>query len=338
MVTPAHLASLLHDAVGEVLIGMEDSVDGLTIGLLTRGHVLLEGVPGVAKTTLANSFANALGLSYGRIQLTPDVLPADITGTTVYREDTGAFDFQQGPIFANVVLADEINRAPPKTQSAMLEAMAEGHVTGEGETLSLPEPFMVIATQNPIEMEGTYELAEAQRDRFQQKLTIDLPSRETEKAMIDRFSRSPTLTAADVDKAISSEAVAGAREHVETIHLSESLEQYILDLVAATRNRPDVAHGASPRATLALTQTARAGAAIDGREYVRPDDVKAMLKPVLIHRLVMSTEAELGGVDPVDVIDDIASSVPAPGSPSSKAEPPTDERDGAMGDIGRESQ
>ena len=258
MSEPAGVAAALHEAVGEVLIGMDETVDRLTIALLTRGHVLLEGVPGVAKTTLANSFASALGLSYARIQLTPDVLPADITGTTVYREHTGEFELQKGPIFANVVVADEINRASPKTQSALLEAMAERHVSIEGQTLSLPEPFMVIATQNPIEMEGTFELAEAQRDRFQQKLTVDLPERETERAILDRFGRAPTLGPANVEQAVSRADVVAARERVSEIHVSDAVRDYVLDVVAATRDHTDVVHGASPRASLALVETAKA--------------------------------------------------------------------------------
>ena len=317
MTKPATVAGDLHDAVGDVLIGMDETVDQLTIALLTRGHVLLEGVPGVAKTTLASGFAGALGLSYARIQLTPDVLPADITGTTVYREHAGEFELQKGPIFANVVVADEINRASPKTQSALLEAMAERRVSIEGQTLSLPEPFTVIATQNPIEMEGTFELAEAQRDRFQQKLTVGLPDRETERGILERFDDAPTLGPDDVEQVVSAADVLSAREDVAAIHVSDAVREYVLDLVAATREHPDVVHGASPRATLALVDTAKARAAIDDREYARPDDVKAMLQSVLAHRLVLTTEAELGDVGPADVVEDVSTSVASPGAPSS---------------------
>ena len=314
MVDPAELHASLQSEVATVLVGNEDVVEGLTIALLTRGHVLLEGVPGVAKTTIANLFSNGLGLEYGRIQMTPDILPADITGTHIYREATGDFELQRGPIFANLVVADEINRATPKTQSALLEAMQERAATIEGETRPLPVPFMVVATQNPIEMEGTHELPEAQRDRFTFKLTVDLPEHGDEREIVDRFDDEPVMGPADVSQVVSASDVTDAREVVADVHVEDAVKEYIIDLVDATREHPDVAHGGSPRATLALLNGAKATAAIEGRDYVIPDDVKGLAEPVLVHRLVLRTEAELGDVQTVDVVADVLEEVPPPSS------------------------
>jgi MoxR-like ATPases len=229
-------------------------VEYLTISLLTRGHVLMEGVPGVAKTTLANLFARASGLAYRRVQMTPDILPGDITGTRIYRETTGEFELQRGPVFANVIVADEINRATPKTQSALLEAMQERRVTIGGETLALPSPFIVIATQNPIEMEGTFELPEAQRDRFQFKLTIELPDRTNERELLDRFDDEPGLGPENISQVVSEQALTTARDAVTDIYIAPPVQEYILDLIEATRSHPDVRHGASPRATLTFLE------------------------------------------------------------------------------------
>jgi MoxR-like ATPase len=335
MVDPSELYASLQAEVDEVLVGNEDVVEYLTVALLTRGHVLLEGVPGVAKTTIANLFANGLDLSYGRIQMTPDVLPADITGTHIYRESTGEFDLQKGPIFENLVVADEINRATPKTQSALLEAMQEQAATIEGETRPLPVPFMVIATQNPIEMEGTHSLPEAQRDRFSFKLTVDLPGGEEERAIVDRFDDAPTLGASDVEPVVSAGAVTEARKAVIDVHVADPVKEYIIDLVAATREHPDVEHGGSPRATLALLNGSKAKAAIEGRDYVIPDDVKALVAPALVHRLVLNTEAELGDVTPEDVVDDVLAEVPPPGSPAAEGgEVPVSGDGGEREDMG----
>jgi len=312
MTEPATLAGDIQDELSTVLFEMDDYVESLTIALLTRGHVLLEGVPGVAKTTLANSFAQASGLLYNRVQMTPDILPADITGTSVYREPTGDFEIREGPVFSNLVVADEINRATPKTQSALLEAMAEGHVSIDRETIALPEPFLVIATQNPIEMDGTFELPEAQRDRFQLKLTIGLPEPETERALIDQTGSNPSFGPDDIDAVVDRADISGAREAVEAVEYEPPIREYILDLVRATRDHPDIRHGASPRGSQALLQTAKARAAIRGRDYVIGDDVKAMVAPVLRHRLVMSTDAELSGITPDTVLEDITSSVTPP--------------------------
>ena len=305
-----------------MLVGNEDVLERLTISLLARGHILLEGVPGVAKTTVANLFARVSGLSFTRIQMTPDMLPADITGTTMYQDETGEFSLHRGPIFSNVVVADEINRATPKTQSALLEAMQERQVTIEGETLSLPEPFMVIATQNPLEFEGVYELPEAQRDRFQLKLTIDLPKRDDEFALLERFHRQPTLGPADIKQRIDPESLLAAREVVDQMYVANAVIEYLLDLIGATREHPDVEHGASPRAALALQHVGKALAAIDGRDYVIPDDIKELAPATLEHRLVLTADAELSGVQPETVIDEILASVEVPGvDPATLAEP-----------------
>lgn len=313
MTDPATLAESIAEETSTVLVGLDGLVEQLTISLLTRGHVLLEGVPGVAKTTLANTFAQASGLSYARVQMTPDLLPADITGSTVYREWTGEFETQKGPVFTNVVVADEINRATPKTQSALLEAMAENRVSIEGETFELPDPFFVIATQNPIDMQGTFELPEAQRDRFQQKLTVGLPDGEMERDLLAQVHSTTANGSDDISTVISPEEIYDAREAVANIHVEDVVLDYIVELVEASRTHADVAHGVSPRGSLALLQTAKAHAAIHGREYVIGDDVKKLVEPVMRHRLVLNTDAELGNVAPEDVLADLRESVAPPG-------------------------
>lgn len=318
-------AQEIYDAIssetGQVLVGNDRAVEQLTIALLTRGHILMEGVPGVAKTTIANLFARASGLEYRRIQMTPDILPADITGTHVYRESTGEFKLQRGPVFTNVVVADEINRATPKTQSALLEAMQERRVTIDGETLELPSPFIVIATQNPIEMEGTFELPEAQRDRFQFKLTIDLPGREDERELLDRFDTTPELGPENLSSVVETDTILAARESVSDVYVAPAVKEYILDLVGATRSHPDIEHGASPRATLAFLDAGKARAAINGREYVIPDDVKSLADSILVHRLVLSTDADLSDVSSAEVVAAIVDQVEPPGAETGKFSP-----------------
>ncbi|WP_135825294.1 AAA family ATPase [Halorussus ruber] len=328
MTKPAAIHEDLREEVGKVLVGNESVVEVLTISLLTRGHLLMEGVPGVAKTTIARLVGEATGLDVNRIQMTPDILPADITGTHIYREGLGEFELQRGPVFANVVVADEINRATPKTQSALLEAMQEGTVTIEGQTLQLPEPFIVVATQNPIEMEGTYELPVAQRDRFQFKVTVGLPDEDEEMTLLDRFDAEPDLGLDDISQVVTAEDILAAQEVVDDVHVEEAIKGYLRELVNATRESVDVKYGASPRATLLFLNAAKARAAIHGRDYVIPDDVKALARPVLTHRLVPSAEADLSDVTPEDVVEEVLATVEPPDgtAPVSAEEPaPTSE-------------
>ncbi|VTT87349.1 methanol dehydrogenase regulatory protein [Halorubrum sp. DM2] len=313
----------IREATSDVVVGNDDVLEGLTIALLTDGHVLLEGVPGVAKTTIANAFARALGLSYGRIQMTPDMVPADVSGTNVYQQATGEFQLRKGPVFSNVVVADEINRATPKTQSALLEAMEESTVTIEGETLRLPQPFMVVATQNPIEMEGVFELPEAQRDRFQLKYTVEVPGRADEREVLDRFDDAPGLDADAVPQVIEPEDVRTASEAVTDVFVADPVKEYILDIVAATRESPALRYGGSPRATLAFLAGAKARAAIRGRSYVIPDDVKALAPPVLVHRVIRTTDAELAERSVAAIVEEVVESVAPPGADASFAETET---------------
>ncbi|WP_082230772.1 AAA family ATPase [Haloprofundus marisrubri] len=320
-------AATFYDAVESasetVLLGNEDVLERLSVALLTDGHVLLEGVPGVAKTTIANVFARATGLESNRIQMTPDILPADITGTTIYRMQTGEFERREGPVFSNLVIADEINRATPKTQSALLEAMQEGSVSLDGETLALPSPFMVVATQNPIEMEGTFELPEAQRDRFQQKLIVDLPTEDVEHALLTRFDDDPQLSPSEVEQSVSEAELEAARNAVADTYVADRVKQYIIDIVHATRADDEIEFGASPRASLALLRASKARAAIHDREYVIPDDIKALAPAVFRHRLLLSTDAELSGRSTDDVIDTLLESISPPENVQPEASTPT---------------
>jgi MoxR-like ATPase len=312
MAEPESLYAAVSSEAANVLVGNEQIIEELTVSLLTDGHVLLEGVPGVAKTTIAKLFAKTLGMEFQRIQMTPDLMPADITGTQIYRETTGEFETKKGPIFANLVVVDEINRATPKTQSALLEAMQEKQVTIEGETLPLPDPFMVIATMNPIDMEGTFALPEAQRDRFQLKLDVDIPERELESELLARFDEQPDLGPETTEQVVSLDDFATARARVRDVYVDPSVREYILDLVEATRDSADTAHGASPRAGIHLLAASKARAAIHGREYVVPEDPKALSGSVLAHRLVLSTDAELSDLQPRTVVDDVVRTVTPP--------------------------
>lgn len=326
MSSPAELYEAIQDEVSTVVVGNDTVIEGLTIALLTDGHVLLEGVPGVAKTTLANSFAAALGLEYSRIQMTPDMVPADVVGTNIYRQQTGEFELQRGPVFANIAVADEINRATPKTQSALLEAMQEGTVTVDGDTLALPEPFMVVATQNPIEMEGVFELPEAQRDRFQLKYVVELPGRDIEHELLDRVDSDPAFGSETIDPVVDPETLQEAQQAVTDVHVAAPIKEYILDVVAATRDSPDIRHGASPRASLAFLSTGKARAALHGRAYVIPDDLKALAQPILRHRLIRTTDAELANTSVSAIVDTVIDSVDPPGSETS-FEPPAPSAD-----------
>ena len=312
MSSPATLYETIQDEAGSVVVGNEEIIEGLTISLLTDGHVLLEGVPGVAKTTIADTFATTLGLTYSRIQMTPDMVPADVVGTNVYRQNTGEFELKRGPVFANMAVADEINRATPKTQSALLEAMQERQVTIEGDTVALPDPFMVVATMNPIEMEGTFTLPEAQRDRFQMKLVMGLLDRDLESTLLTRFDESPDISPQDIEPVVSPGDVADARAVVKDVHVDASIREYILDIVAATRNTADTAQGASHRAAIHLLSAAKARAAIHDRDYVIPEDPKQLASLVLAHRLVLSTDAELSDVSPRTVVEEAVQTVTPP--------------------------
>jgi MoxR-like ATPase len=304
--------------VGRVIVGQEYLIDRLLIALLCSGHVLIEGVPGLAKTLAVSTLAQAISASFVRIQFTPDLLPADLTGTTVFNPRDGQFHVRQGPIFANIVLADEVNRAPAKVQSALLEAMQERQVSIGGTTFPLEEPFMVLATQNPIEHEGTYPLPEAQLDRFMLKAVITYPSRPEEKKILERFVAAPP---AQVDAVVARDGILAAREAVQAVHLEDDLKDYILHLVFATREprsyRLDglsglIAYGASPRASIYLAQTAKAHAFIDGRGYVTPDDVKAVAMDILRHRVIVTYEAEAEELSSEDIVRRVLEGVPVP--------------------------
>jgi MoxR-like ATPase len=309
---PQAVYGALRDRIDDVLVGYDDVIEQITIAVLSEGHILLEGVPGVAKTTTARLFARASGLQYQRVQMTPDVLPADITGTHVYREDTGEFEVRRGPVFTNVLLADEINRATPKTQSALIESMREQTATIEGDSLPLPKPFLVIATQNPVEYEGTYALPQAQRDRFLFKTVMEVPERAVEKTVLERFTADPSLTPDRIEPAVTPAAISEAREIVREVHVDGGVLDYILDLMAATRASPATEHGGSPRASLALAHASQARAAINGRSYVIPDDVKALVRPALRHRLVLDTDATVGGRTADGVITELLETVETP--------------------------
>ena len=304
------VAHRVGDAVESVIEGKSDAVRLALTVLLAEGHVLIEDVPGVGKTMLAKALARSTGCSVRRIQFTPDLLPSDITGVSAYNQERREFEFKPGPVFANIVVGDEINRASPKTQSALLECMEERQVTVDGRTYTLTPPFMVIATQNPIEMEGTYPLPEAQRDRFTARIAMGYPSAEAELAMLDAHgSSSPLETLEPVAQA---EDIRDLIAAVRTVHVAEPLKQYVIRLVAATRASPELRLGASPRATLHLLRAGRARAALDGRDFVIPDDMQALALPVLAHRLLPSAEAVVTQQSPERVLAAIVEHLPLP--------------------------
>jgi MoxR-like ATPase len=304
------VAHRVGDAVESVIEGKSDAVRLALTVLLAEGHVLIEDVPGVGKTMLAKALARSTGCSVRRIQFTPDLLPSDITGVSAYNQERREFEFKPGPVFANIVVGDEINRASPKTQSALLECMEERQVTVDGRTYTLTPPFMVIATQNPIEMEGTYPLPEAQRDRFTARISMGYPSAESELAMLDAHgSSSPLDTLEPVARA---EDIRDLIAAVRTVHVAEALKQYVIRLVGATRASPELRLGASPRATLHLLRAGRARAALDGRDFVIPDDMQALAMPVLAHRLLPSAEAVVTRQPPEQVLAAIVERVPLP--------------------------
>jgi len=295
--------------VSRVIVGYGDILQQLFIALLVNGHVLLEGVPGLGKTVMAKTFAKTLGISFRRIQFTPDLLPSDITGTKIFDQNEGAFVLQRGPLFANIVLADEINRSAPKTQAALLEAMAERQITIEGETLPLDKPFMVVATENPVEMEGTYPLPEAQLDRFIMKLWLEYPEKEEE---VDIMRRQISGESPSVEAITSGEELLAAQRLMNMVYIDDRILKYIRDIVLKTRSHPQIALGCGPRASLVLMKCSKARAAILGRVYVTPDDVRALIVPALNHRILLKPEAELEGLDVKIVIKNIIEDIPIP--------------------------
>jgi MoxR-like ATPase len=314
--TPAEVAQVrdaaerLRASVERVIVGNRHVVDLALVALLCEGHILLEDVPGTGKTTLAKALARSLDCSFRRIQFTPDLMPSDITGITYYNQKLGEFVFREGPLLAQVVLADEINRATPRTQAALLEAMEERQVTVEGTTVRMPSPFLVIATQNPVELEGTFPLPEAQLDRFLLRLRLGYPSEEDEDRMLQRFeAASPLETLAPV---IDAPTLVTLARRLQRLYVAPPVRRYIVRLVQATRAEPAFELGASPRAALALFRAARARAALDGRDYVLPDDVKQLVDPVLAHRLILSTQARLRGRDVEQLLAEVVERVPVP--------------------------
>lgn len=305
----------LRTEVGKAVVGQDQVVTGLVIALLCKGHVLMEGVPGVAKTLLVRTLSHTLGMDFKRVQFTPDLMPGDVTGSLVYDARTAAFSFREGPVFTNLLLADEINRTPPKTQAALLEAMEDRQVTVDGESRPLPDPFLVIATQNPVEYEGTYPLPEAQLDRFMLKLTVGMPDRDAEREVVARHAAGfnpRDLVAAGVQKVATIESLERGRAEVAQVSISDDVVSYIVDICRATREAPSVSLGVSPRGATALMATSRAWAWMRGRDFVSPDDVKALAGWTLSHRMQMRAEAELEGVTTTAVLASVLASVPVP--------------------------
>ncbi|MCI4668451.1 MAG: AAA family ATPase [Bacteroidia bacterium] len=308
---------ILYRELQKVIVGQEKMIHRLLIGLFANGHVLLEGVPGLAKTLTVSTLAQSLDLSFNRIQFTPDLLPADVLGTMIYNQGTGKFEVKQGPVFASIVLADEINRSPAKVQSALLEAMQERQITIGDHTFGMPDPFLVLATQNPIDQEGTYPLPEAQVDRFMLKVYVGYPSREEEKEIMKRMAK--TSASYEVQPVFSLEDIYDVRSLIDEIQMSEKLEDYIIDIIMATRKPSDygmdrlnefIDFGASPRASLALNLGSKVHAFLAGRTYVLPDDIKAIAPDVLNHRVILNYEAEAEEVSSLDCIDLILRTLP----------------------------
>ncbi|MDQ2818341.1 MAG: MoxR family ATPase [Candidatus Eremiobacteraeota bacterium] len=309
------VAQRLRTGLAKAVVGQERTIFALLVALLAGGHALIEGVPGTAKTLIVRALALLLGAQFRRIQFTPDLMPSDVVGTTVFNPKTAEFFTRRGPIFANLLLADEINRTPPKTQSALLEAMEERQVTIDGVSMALPALFLVCATQNPVEYEGTYPLPEAQIDRFMVKATTGYPSEAEELELLSRSAEgfdSRFLERAGIGAVVSDSDIAAARNQVRAVHAAPALRRYVYQIVAQTRSASDVSLGASPRAAMALLLASQAAAAIDGRDFATPDDVKATAELVLAHRLLVRPEAEVEGVDPRDVIGRILNAVAVP--------------------------
>ncbi|HEX7737094.1 MAG TPA: MoxR family ATPase [Ktedonobacteraceae bacterium] len=304
------MARAVRQSVGQVIVGKEEVIDLLMVALLCEGHVLFEDVPGIGKTTMAKSLARSLGCSFQRIQFTPDLLPSDIIGITFYNQKTSEFEFRPGPLLSQVVLADEINRATPRTQSALLEAMEERQISVERATMALPRPFIVLATQNPVELEGTFPLPEAQLDRFLMRLRLDYPSQAEERQILQRFRDNQPLQ--EVKVVLTAEDLKTLQASIRQVRVDPSVESYIVELVRATRQHASIELGVSPRGTLALYRASQAFAAVHGRAYVIPDDVKRLARPVLTHRMLANS---LHGRVIEQVIDDVLQSVAVPVEP-----------------------
>ncbi|MCZ6789397.1 MAG: MoxR family ATPase [Chloroflexi bacterium] len=316
MVTPVEIgnvlaaASRIRENVERVIVGKDHAVTLILIAILCEGHVLIEDVPGIGKTTLAKAIARSLGCTVRRIQSTPDLLPSDVTGTHVFNQKTSEFEFRPGPIMAQLVLIDEINRATPRTQSALLEAMEERQITVDGETMAMPRPFLVLATQNPIELEGTFPLPEAQIDRFLIRIKLGYPSSEEDREILTRLTEENQLDA--LEPVLQSADLLEMQRLVRRVHVAEATKEYVINLAHATRSDAAVELGASPRAMVQLFHAAQARAAVSGREYVQPDDVKAMAPYVLSHRIVIKPQSRLRGGIAEDIVDNILESVPVP--------------------------
>lgn len=307
------LVDLLRKEISKKVIGQKDMIDKILIGILTESHILLEGMPGLAKSLTVNTIARTLGLKFSRIQFTPDLLPSDITGTEIYNEKTGEFYTKKGPIFANIVLADEINRAPAKVQAALLEAMQEKQVTIANETFKLEKPFIVLATQNPIEQDGTYPLPEAQQDRFLMKVKIEYPTKAEELELLNLVTDLKDFETIDIEEILTEKKLVELKEKVKSIHIDEKLKKYILDIVFETREESeDIICGASPRASIALVKASKANAFLEGRDFVMPSDIKKVIYDILRHRIILSYEAEANDKTVEEVIDEIINEIELP--------------------------
>ncbi|WP_321307403.1 MoxR family ATPase [Marinifilum fragile] len=299
--------------IQKVIVGQEKNIDLLLVGLFAKGHILIEGVPGIAKTLSAKLLAKAISSDFSRIQFTPDLMPSDVLGTTIFNMSKSEFEFNQGPIFSNIVLIDEINRAPAKTQSALFEVMEEYQVSIDGNTYKMGEPFWVLATQNPIEQEGTYRLPEAQLDRFLMKVEFEYPSEEEELSILEtKHERRGVLETQIINKVISADQIKEMQNRVQSIHIDENLRKYIVQIVQKTRNHPGIILGASPRASVSVMTAAKAFAAIHGRDFVTPDDIKNIVAPVLHHRLILTPEKEMEGIKPKEIIKNILEGIEIP--------------------------
>jgi len=304
------VAGRVRENIGKVIVGSSEVIELTLVALLADGHILIEDVPGIGKTTLAKAIARSVGCAFKRIQFTPDLMPSDVTGIHYYNQKSGEFEFRPGPIISNFVLADEINRATPRTQSALLEAMEERQVTIDGETMPLPAPFLVLATQNPIEQEGTFPLPEAQLDRFLMRVSVGYPNESEEDDILQRFEEANPLDT--LEPVVEAEELIRLRALVPHIHCEASVRRYLIAIIQATRTHAALDLGASPRASLALYRASRALAAINGRDYVLPDDVKRLAPVVLSHRLILGSQSRLRGRDASGVLEEVLAEVPAP--------------------------